>query len=118
MIRYLAIVFLLVVSTSSVMASTNKYDIAHVKEGGQDMIIIPVSDRFGFQSPRIQEQFYTDMEVCAKSTGLSGTVVLMTENRRGQTNFYGPKEWGSFFKHWDITMNWVRARINYELTCK
>jgi hypothetical protein len=112
--RYMVILFTLVIFTTSAMATT-KFEVAHVKESGQDMVIIPVNPSFISKDARTQQQIYTDIQVCVRSARLSGTVVLVASGS-GRFQFYGPKQWQHFLQ--SIDMDWVTARINKELSCR
>jgi len=107
--KYILIVLFLV---SGLYANT--FDIAYIKESGQDMIIIPVNSNFMSKDHKTQQMIYTDLEVCAHAAHLKGNVMVVAE-QSGRFSFYGPKQWESFFK--DLNMNWVKARINKKLAC-
>jgi hypothetical protein len=53
----------------------SKYRIAHLREQGQDMIIVPVDPSFGYKAQSEQFDFITALQCCARSAGLVGTVV-------------------------------------------
>lgn len=92
-----------------------KYRVAHVREQGQDMIIIPLEPKFGRASEREQEATVAELQACARSAGLKGTVVpVWTEG--GRMRFRAPKPWHPFFR--SLTPEAVEASINRELTCQ
>lgn len=94
--------------------SNQKYNIAHVKERGQNMIIIPVDSSFNSYTEEEQKRQYSMFQICATKARLAGTVVLVWEvgSRLG---FLAPKEWHPFFR--SISMDWVTLRKNTILTC-
>lgn len=95
--------------------STQSYEVAHLHEQGQDMIIIPVSSSFAAKSSQQQSAIQASLQSCAESAGLKGTVcpVWESSNRFG---FLAPKPWHAFFA--SIGMDFVSVNINRKLTCK
>jgi hypothetical protein len=94
--------------------STQTYEIAHLKEQGQDMIIVPVDSSIGCKSQQQQNQIKDSLQIFAANAGLAGTVCLVwTSGNR--FNFLAPRPWHGFFK--SIDMRVVAANINKKLTC-
>jgi hypothetical protein len=90
-----------------------KYKIAHIKEQGQDMIIIPLDSRFGAKSSVVQNEIYEEFSERSASAGLRGKVVLIWKNGRN-TKFIAPTPWINFFK--SISYNDILRNINKELS--
>jgi len=94
--------------------SSQTYEVAHIREQGQDMIIIPVSDSVHNMSNAEQNELKTSLQYFAQDAGLAGQVCLVWLRGR---NFYflAPQPWHPFFK--SINMQFVVQNINKKLTC-
>ena len=91
-----------------------RFKIAHIREQGVDLIIVPLYSSFGYKSRNEQDEFIGALQVCATSAGLAGTVVPVWREGSSQ-KFIAPHNWHSFFK----TFGWndILRNINKELTC-
>lgn len=91
-----------------------KFDVAHIREQGQDMIIIPLDSSFGRKTGNQQRDTEIALQQAATSAGLAGTVVLIwLEGNR--VSFIAPRPWHAFFQSpgiWNLVMN----NINKTLT--
>ena len=92
-----------------------KYQVAHIREQGQDIIIILVNRSFTHMSSAEQEAQSQILQECATSAGLAGTVVPVWDAGNRRLAFYAPREWQTFFR--GLTLAFVSANINKELTC-
>lgn len=90
------------------------YEVAHIREQGQEMIIIPVSNSVNNIGSTKQNELKSFLQDSSRSAGLVGEVCLVWEQGR---NFYflAPKQWHGFFK--SINMRFVAQNINRKLTC-
>jgi hypothetical protein len=95
--------------------SNNIYRIAHLREQGQDMIIIPMASSINFKTETEQNDIKNSLQCFARDAGLAGTVCLVW-NSGNRFNFMAPKAWHSFFR--GLNMNVVSANINKTLTCQ
>jgi hypothetical protein len=93
----------------------DKFRIAHIREQGQDIVIVPVHDRFRYQTNTEQNRICAALQACAVSAGLAGTVVPVWDAGGGRMGFLAPQQWQSFFSR--ISLADVAASINKELTC-
>lgn len=91
------------------------YDVAHIREQGVDLIIVPLKASFGRKSRSEQAEIQSYLQQCATSAGLAGTIVPVWEGSSGRMAFIAPTNWHAFFK--SINMNFVAANINRKLTC-
>jgi hypothetical protein len=91
------------------------YDIAHIREQGVDLIIIPLQASFGSKSRSAQNEVQSYLQECATSAGLAGTVVPVWDASGGRMGFLAPPNWHSFFR--SINLTFVSANINRKLTC-
>ena len=96
-------------------AAAKDFDIAHLREQGQDMIVIPLGDDFEFKGDKARSDAAYYLQRCASGAGLAGDVVLVWSSNASM-KFMAPHEWRSFFEHLD--MQWVAKRINKTLTCR
>ena len=56
-------------------------EIAHIREQGQDMILVPVDNSFGYKSPQEKTAAVSELERRATSAGLRGRVAVLWEFR-------------------------------------
>lgn len=90
-----------------------EFAVAHVREQGQDMIIVPMKQEFGLKAESEQRQLIRQLQQVARQAGLAGTVVAVWEASRGRMAFVAPRPWHPFFK--SISLAWVAANINRKL---
>lgn len=93
----------------------SKFDIAHIKEQGIDLIIIPLKSSFGRKSENDQNQIINELQICASSAGLKGTVVPVWDSGGGRMGFIAIHKWHPYFS--SINLNFVHQNINRELAC-
>lgn len=91
-----------------------KFQIAHIHEQGQDLIIIPLEDRFALLTAEQQDDEVAILQRGATSAGLKGVVVPVWQSG-GQMHFRAPQPWHPFFRSIDAAF--IAANINRELTC-
>jgi hypothetical protein len=92
----------------------NTFKVAHIREQGIDLIIVPLSQDFQHKSDEEQQDTISALQVCASNAGLAGTVVPVW--RHGASHrFICPENWTPFFK--TFTWNNIMSNINKELTC-
>ena len=101
----------LIKETSKVMTT---FKVAHIREQGQQMIIIPLSASFGHKTSREQSEAMDALRLAARSAGLVGTVATIWTNGN-RVGFIAPKPWHPFFRSPGI-YNLVMRNINRELT--
>lgn len=92
-----------------------RFEVAHLREQGQDIIIVVVDHSFGFKSNAEQNDILDSIQVCATAAGLRGTVVPVWDGGGGRMAFLAPQPWVPFFQ--GMTLADVAANINRELTC-
>ena len=90
------------------------FDVVHVKEQGQDLIIVLVAPAFEYEPAAKQQALITTLTACAHQAGLAGTVVPVW--RKGATfGFLAPNPWHAFFR--SLTPALLAANVNTKLTC-
>ncbi len=90
------------------------YKIAHVKEQGVDLIIIPLDSAFGHKVSGDQKQIIGELQLRAQDAGLAGTVVPVWDDGGGRMAFIAPHNWHAFFA--SLNLQRVFASINRELS--
>lgn len=93
----------------------NKFDVAHIRTQGQDVIIIPLDRTFGHQSAAEQSETYTALQIAANSAGLRGRVVAVWDAGRGRMAFLAPREWNRFCQ--SLSWQFIARNINRRLSC-
>jgi hypothetical protein len=89
-----------------------KFQVAHVREQGVDLIIIPLQPTFAHRSQRQKQATIDELQARASAAGLAGTVVPVW--RSGSIfNFVAPRSYHPFFK--SIDWNWVSRNVNRQL---
>jgi len=92
-----------------------EYRIAHIREQGQDMIIVPLESRFLNRPAAEKESFRLALQRCAAQHRLKGTDCLVWNYGR-RFYFLAPPPWRLFFK--GLSMAAVNRNINKKITCR
>jgi hypothetical protein len=90
-----------------------QYNVAHIKEQGQQIIIVLLDDSFGSKSTEDQNAFKNELQIRASSAGLAGIVVPVWE-RSNRLYFIAPTPWHPFFK--SMTMSFAQQNVNRTLS--
>jgi hypothetical protein len=90
-----------------------RFKIAHVKEQGVNLIIVPLDSAFGHKVSGDQKQIIGELQLHARAAGLAGTIVPVWDNGGGRMAFIAPRNWHSFFA--SLNLQRVFAIINHEL---
>lgn len=88
--------------------------IAHIREQGQDMIIVPLDDSFDDKTSAQQQAAISAIQLAARNARLAGTVVPVWEGGAGRMKFIAPQPWHPFFR--GLSMQRVFALVNKKLT--
>jgi len=91
------------------------FDVAHIREQGVDLIIVPLDRSFGHKSQSEQAEIAGDLQTCAMSAGLAGTVVPVWDDGFGRMMFFARDNISPFFR--SIDLGFVAANINKSLSC-
>ena len=70
------------------------FDIAHLREQGVDLIIIPLDRSFEYKTSREQIAIRMSLQICAHSAGLAGTIVPVWDGGFGRLHFLAPPRCG------------------------
>jgi hypothetical protein len=95
-------------------ATVPQFDVAHVREQGIDLIVIPLDDSFGRRPQSNQRAAAHELQLKANSAGLRGQVVPVWATSSGAMGFLAPPNWHAFFR--SIGFGWVAANINRTLS--
>lgn len=90
------------------------FDVAHIREQGQDMIIVPMRPEFGMKTPTDQMSIELALASAARSAGLAGQVVTVWNAGNGRMAFRCPVPWRAFLA--SLSLPWVGANINKRIT--
>jgi hypothetical protein len=74
-----------------------EFHVAHLRQQGQNMIIIPLDREFGHKTNGEQNEIRASLQACARGAGLAGTVVPVWDAGGGRMAFLAPAPWRPFF---------------------
>lgn len=89
------------------------FDVAHVYEQGQNMLLFPLDRKVGFKTLDQQRAILHELEDRAHGAGLAGQAAIFWEGN-GRTHFLGPKAWRNFLG--SIGMSDVLASVNRSIS--
>lgn len=87
--------------------------VAHLREQGQDMIIVPMDRSFGSKPEDEQGDSMQELQMRCRAAGLKGTVVTVWDNGGGRMGFIAPRPWHPFFQNIGLSQVW--ANVNREI---
>lgn len=90
------------------------FKIAHVKEQGQDMIIVPLDPKFGSATAKAQAATIADLQAHASVANIKGRVVPVWDAGRGRMGYVAPPEWQPFFN--SLTLIQIATNLNKEIS--
>lgn len=90
-----------------------KYRVAHIREQGIDLVIIPLEDAFGLKTENEQQEIIAELQLHATGAGLAGTVVPIWRAAGGRMGFIAPQNWHPFFR--SLNRLAVEAMLNKEI---
>ena len=92
---------------------TKQFDVAHINEQGQNMIIFTLDSSFGCKTAAQQNQICASLQARANSAGMVGKAVIFWK-QGGKVYFIGPRPWHPFLK--SLSYDQVVRSINKRLT--
>lgn len=90
-----------------------RFKVAHLKEQGVDLIIIPLDNDFGYKTDSEQIQSVRELQRRASSAGLRGAVIPVWDGGGGRMAFRAPHNYHPYFQSIDLSVVW--ANVNREL---
>jgi hypothetical protein len=90
------------------------FKVAHLREQGQDMIIVPVNSNFGRRPSSDQQDIIADIQMHARGAGMAGPVCPVWDHGGGRMGYIAPRPWHPFFS--SLSLRAVAANINRELS--
>lgn len=90
-----------------------RFEVAHIREQGVDLIIIPLDDGFGRKTSSEQNQIILELQIRARAAGMAGTVVPVWDSGGARMAFIAPPKWHPFFTSLSLAL--VAENINKEL---
>jgi len=90
-----------------------RFKVAHIKQQGVDLIIIPLERSFGNSVGSDQQAIVDELQVHSQAAGLAGTVVPVWDSGGGRMSFLAPTNYHPFFR--SISLNYVLSNVNREI---
>ena len=90
------------------------FEIAHLNQSGQNMVIVPLDSNFGHKTTSDQRSVIAELQLRSNAAGLAGTVVPVWDSGGDRMSFIAPNPWHPFFK--SISLGFVGANINKTLS--
>jgi len=91
----------------------SSYKVAHIREQGVDVVIIPLDSSFGQKMEDDQHAIIAEFQARCIAAHLAGNVVVVWDAGGGRMAFIAPPNQHSFFK--SINLQWVFANLNRDL---
>jgi hypothetical protein len=91
-----------------------RFKVAHLREQGQDMVIVPLEPSFGNKISQDQQAIIGDLQMHSRLAGMAGIVVPVWDGGGGRMAFIAPQQWHPFFT--SLNLPFVFANINKELS--
>jgi len=90
------------------------FEVAHLREQGQNMIIVPMKSDFGHKGQAEQARIEAALALAARQAGLAGRIVTVWDAGGGRMGFRGPSQWRSFLASLNLSI--VASNINKRIT--
>lgn len=90
-----------------------RFEAAHLREQGQDMIIFPLDRSFDRKTDEDRYEVLEELQMRASAAGLAGTAVAVWRSG-GRMKFMAPTQWHPFFR--SIDMRTVMRNVNVEVS--
>lgn len=95
------------------LANRTKLQVAHIREQGVDLIIVPLDHSFGQKPQSEQAQAIQALRTSATNSRMQGEVVPVWDSGGGAMAFIAPKGYHSYFR--SISLQFVFEKLNREL---
>jgi hypothetical protein len=91
-----------------------RFEVAHIKEQGVNLIIVPLASTFGRLSSTEQNARTRQLQIRANAAGLAGTVVTVWNEGDNRMGFLAPTGFRPFIS--GLSLSQVQQRINKEIS--
>jgi len=91
------------------------FDIAHINEQGEDLILVPLKSEFGYKSELEKQKTVEALQDYANKQGLKGFVIPVWMDVVGRMNFVAPEFYHPYLL--SINYNYVMQNLNKKLIC-
>ena len=91
-----------------------RFKVAHLRQQGQNMIVVPLDSQFGYKSSADQQEIISELQIRSRAAGMAGTVVPVWDGGGGRMSYIAPRPWHPFFS--SMNLRSVHANINKELS--
>jgi hypothetical protein len=91
-----------------------RFEVAHIKEQGVNLIIVPLASTFGRLSSTEQNARTRQLQIRANAAGLAGTVVTVWDAGDNRMGFLAPTGYFPFFS--GLSLSQVQQNINKEIS--
>ena len=95
------------------MRSMPRFKVAHLRQQGQDMVIVPLDSSFGRKMEQEKAEIVEELQMRSSAAGLRGTVVPVWDAGGGRMGFIAPRPWHPFFS--SLNLFAVQRNINKEI---
>lgn len=102
------------VPVPSDIAKPGMIRVAHIREQGVDLVIVPMESGFGAVSPQEQNDRLNVLRDCVARARLQGEVIPVWDMGEGAMAFLAPKGFHPYFQ--SINLDFVRANLNREIS--
>ncbi len=89
-----------------------RFKVAHLREQGQDIVVILVNAEFAFKPADEQSNIISKLQRQSTSAGMKGTVVPVWQSG-DRMSFVAPKQWHRFFQ--SLSFEAIQKNINREI---
>ena len=90
-------------------------DVAHLRIQGVDVVIAFLDSAFNHKSQSEQNELRSALQMCSRSAGLAGNVVLVWQDAFDRWMFMAPQNQQSYFSTADFIQ--LYRQINKRLSC-
>jgi hypothetical protein len=90
------------------------FQLAHIREQGVDLIIIPLDHDFEWKTDQEKNAIIAELQTRATGAGLAGRVVPIWDSGGGRMSFIAPRNWHPFFQ--SISIGQIYGSLNRTLS--
>src|SRR5258708_36141986 len=95
---------------SNIMRNMPRFKVAHLRQQGQDMVIVPLDSSFGRKIEQEKAEIIEELQVHSRAAGLAGTIVPVWDNGGGLMACIGPRPLHPFFSSFHFLC--VQRKLN------